>query len=155
MKKLILGFTAAFALFGMTSAAHAIDTDFGVKAGQYSVDGDDTAATTAGLVYTLDLVGIVGVEFEANTTLSDGDFGGVDYSATQLGAYGVLMTPGPIYFKGKAGFNYADIDIGGVSDNDSNLAYGIGVGAFGFELEYTRTEFNEADVDFLSLSFKF
>lgn len=156
MRKLFVALAASAALFGFSGSALAFDSDFGVKAGQLSIDGDSGSATQVGLVYSMDLAGIFGVEFEGNTSMADGDAGGgVDYSVTQLGGYGVVMTPGPIYFKGKAGYVYNDIDIGGFSDNDTDMAYGVGVGAFGFEFEYTRSKFEDVDIDLLSVSFKF
>lgn len=156
MRKILTVLAASAALFGFSSSALAFDSDFGVKAGQLSIENDSGSATQVGLVYSMDLAGIFGVEFEGNTSVADGDAGlGVDYSVAQFGGYGVVMTPGPIYFKGKAGYVYNDIDIGGASDSDSDVAYGVGVGAFGFEFEYTRSKFMDADVDLLSVSFKF
>ncbi|HET9679502.1 MAG TPA: outer membrane beta-barrel protein [Gammaproteobacteria bacterium] len=156
-KSLLLLLPALF----LAAPAHAvIDTDFGVKAGMLSVDGDEGAATQAGIVYNIELLGMLGVEFEANTTLANGDAGfGAEYSATQLGAYGVLMTPGPIYFKAKAGFVRTDIEFDpdplGASGSDTNMAYGIGIGFTALEIEYTRTEWMDQDVDMISASFKF
>lgn len=155
MRKILTLFVASAALIGFSSSALAFDSDFGVKAGQLSIENDSTSATQVGLVYSMDLAGIFGVEFEGSTTMADGEFGPLDYSATQLGGYGVVMTPGPIYFKGKAGYVYNDFEVGGASDSDSDVAYGVGVGAFGFEFEYTRSKFQDADVDLLSVSFKF
>lgn len=140
-------------------AAQAFDSDWRVKGMAFSIDGDDSPAMNVGVVYGIDFLGMVGAEFEANTSLADGEFdtglGTVDYSATQLGGYATLTTPGPIYFKGKAGLVYNDIDVGGTSDDDTAPAYGIGMGLFGFEIEYTRTEFQDVDVDMLSVSFGF
>lgn len=153
MRKITLGllFTCAAVLAAPAQA----DSDWRVKAGMLSLEDDDSAATNVGLVYAMDFLGMVGAEFEANTTLNDGDLAGADYSATQLGGYATLTTPGPIYFKAKAGYVYSDFDIGPFSDNDSDVAYGVGAGFFGFELEYTRTQFNDLDVDFLSLAYGF
>lgn len=158
-KSLLLVLPALF----LAAPAHAIiDTDFGVKAGMLSVDGDAGAATQAGIIYNIDILSMFGVELEANTTVADGDFGGgIDYSATQLGAYGVLMTPGPIYFKAKAGYVRTDVELtnvplaGDYSESDENIAYGIGIGFTAVEIEYTRTEWLDEDVSLISASFKF
>ncbi len=99
-----------------------------------------------------------GIEGELNTSLADGTFGATDYGVTQLGAYGVLMTPGPVYFKAKAGLMYTDVDLVG-ADATTDPAYGVGVGfeLFGLvcEVEYAITEANGADADFITIGFKF
>ena len=146
-----------------TPAAHALDSDWRVKGAMLSLDGDESAATNVGIVYGIDFLGMFGAEFDLNTTLADGEvsvFGtSVDYSATQLGGYATLTTPGPIYFKAKAGLAYNDIEFsnGGnsVSESDSAPSMGVGVGLFGFEIEYTRTEWEDLDVDLLSVSYGF
>lgn len=151
----IFGALAVFGLGLAAPSAYAFDSNISVKAGMLSVEDDDSAATQAGIVWGMDFAGMIGAELELNTTIADGEFGPSDYSATQAGGYAVLMSPGPVYFKGKAGYVYNDFDIGGYSDSDSDVAYGIGVGFFGFEVEYTRSKFMDADVDFLSVSFGF
>lgn len=152
MKKLMFAFAMLFAL------PAAADGNFGVKLGQFSIDGDSSAATQVGLVYTWDLAGMFGIEGELNTSLADGSFGPTDYGVTQAGAYGVLMTPGPFYFKGKAGYMYTDIDFPG-ADSSSDLAYGVGMGfeLFGVacELEYTIADADGADADFITFGVKF
>lgn len=160
MRNLFASLAAGAALFLAAPAYAVVDSAFGVKGGLLSFDGDATAATQAGLVYSIDLAGLLGVEFEFNTTLADGDAGfSTDYTATQLGAYGVLMSPGPIYIKGKAGYVRTELDFDGIgSDEDTDLAYGLGIGfeaLAALEVEYTRTKWNDIDVDFISVSFKF
>jgi hypothetical protein len=160
MKRLILALVAAGAVLAAPARA---DVDFGVKVGQLSVEDDDGAATQAGIVMSWDLLGMLGVEGELNTTLADGDIGGFDYSATQVGAYGVLMTPGPFYFKAKAGMLVTNGEVAGEDVSDTQPAYGVGIGFTFFELEWTRTKVEddiagipfESDVDVISLSFKF
>jgi len=153
MKKILFAIVMLAAL-----PAAAADSNFGVKLGQFSVDGDSSAATQVGLVYTWDLAGMFGIEGELNTTLSKGEIAATEYGVTQLGAYGVLMTPGPFYFKGKAGVMYTDVDFPG-ADSSTDPAYGVGVGfellGLVWELEYTITEADGADADFISIGFKF
>jgi len=157
MYKKLAVITALLAGFFMAPAHAIVDTDIGVKAGMLSIDGDASAAKQAGVVFNFDIIGMFGIEAELNTTLADGDAGfGVDYNATQLGAYGVLMTPGPVYFKAKAGYLRTDVELSGIgSDDDQEVAYGIGVGFTALEVEYTRTKWNDLDVDIISASFKF
>lgn len=155
MRKTILGMLLAFGALAVTPA-QAFDSDWRVKGGLLSLENDDSAAFNAGVVYAMDFVGIIGAEFEANTSLTDGELApGFDYSATQLGGYATLTTPGPIYFKAKAGYVYTDVDFTGGGDSDTDVAFGVGAGFFGFELEYTRTSYEDVDVDFLSLAYGF
>lgn len=164
MRKTILATLLVFGALAVTPA-QAFDSDWRVKAGMLSLEDDESAAFNAGVVYAMDFAGIIGAEFEANTSIADGEiFSGVDYSATQLGGYATLTTPGPIYFKGKAGYVYTDvsgdtitegpftIEVGG---SEAGVSYGIGAGFFGFELEYTRTSYDDSDIDFLSLAYGF
>ncbi len=154
MRNIIIGLSLAFGALAVTPA-QAFDSDWRIKAGLLSLENDDSAATNVGLVYAMDFLGMVGAEIEGNTSIADGEFGSVDYSATQLGGYATVTTPGPIYFKAKAGYVYTDVDFGGGSENDTDIAYGIGAGFFGFELEYTRTSYDDLDIDFISLAFGF
>ena len=154
MRKILL----ALALVGLFAAPAHADGNFGIKAGTLSADGDTSSATQVGLVYTWDFGGIVGVEGELNTSLSKGAVGPVDYGVTQVAGYGVVMSPGPFYFKGKAGLAYTDLDFPGASAK-VGAAYGVGVGfelvGFVWELEWTRSKADSADLDMISLSFKF
>jgi hypothetical protein len=161
MKKTLLALFASAAFLALPAQA---DTDFGVKVGQLMVEDDDKAATQVGVVASWDLFGMFGIEGELNTTVADGESpdglgGTAEYSAMQIGAYGVLMTPGPMYFKAKAGLVRTDADIstdlGDFSESGTEAAYGIGFGFTFFELEWTRTKLEDANVDLLSLSFKF
>lgn len=161
MRKSIVASLLVLGTMVVAPAAHAFDSDWRVKAGMLSIDGDDSAALNAGIVYGIDFLGMIGAEFDLNTSIADGEFpGGAEYSATQLGGYATLTTPGPIYFKAKAGLAYHDVDAAGFSDSDSAPAFGIGVGMFGFEIEYTRTEYegffpSSRDVDMISVSYGF
>lgn len=157
MQKSIIGVLLAAGLL-VAMPAHA-DSDWRVKAGMLAVEDDGSAATNVGIVYAWDFVGIIGAEFEANTSIADGEFGPADYSVLQGGAYATLTTPGPIYFKAKAGLVYNDLEIGSGSDSSVGEAMGVGLGLFGFELEYTRSTVDfggtDLDIDYLSASFGF
>lgn len=159
MKKYLIGLMTFFMATGLSFPSQAYDSGFGIKAGQLTIDGDSSAATQAGLVFSVNLVGMFGLEFEGNTTVSDGGYQFVgnefDYSVTQYGAYGVLRSPGSVYFKGKAGYVRNDFDFGFASDTDDDVAYGVGIGFSGLELEYTRSKYFDSDVDLISLAFQF
>jgi len=156
----------ALALSALLVAPAQADSNFGVKLGRLSIDGDLSAATQAGLVYTFDIAGIVGAEVEANTSAKDGTFDvlgtPIDYKVTQLGGYGVLMSPGPFYVKAKAGMVYSTVTASGIPvtlDNGAKAAYGVGVGfelvGLVWEVEWTRTKIDTSNADLVSLSFKF
>lgn len=150
---------SAAALFAAPKAHAIVDTDFGVKVGMLSLENDASSAKNVGLVWNIEFVHMFGMELEANTTVSDGRFdtmlGGVDYKDRQLGAYATLTTPGPVYFKAKAGYVNNNVEIAGNSESDTDMGYGIGIGFATFELELTRSKFMDSDVDLLSATFKF
>ena len=153
MRRTLLAF--AVALVALPAAA---DSNFGVKAGVLSVDGDSASATQAGIVYTADVWGMFGVEFDGTTSIAKGEVGPFEYSVTQFGAYGVFMTPGPVYLKAKAGYAYTDLDFPGAETN-ADLAYGAGFGfeLFGvaMELEYQIFKADTNDAEMATLSIKF
>ena len=155
MKKLLL----ALAMLLVLPAA--ADDNFGVKVGQMVVDNTATDATQVGLVYTWDFAGMFGVEGELNTSLAKGEAApGIDYSVNQLAAYGVFMTPGPIYFKAKAGLAYTDFNVdGGGGASSTDPVYGVGGGfeVFGvvMEIEYAIISADAGDADFISVAIKF
>jgi hypothetical protein len=65
----------------------AADRNFGVKAGVLNIDGDSAAATQAGIVYTADIWGMFGIEFDATTSIAKGEVTPLEYGVTQFGAY--------------------------------------------------------------------
>jgi len=155
MKKIL----CALALAGLTAGSAAADTNFGIKAGILAVDGTSSDATQAGFVYTADIMGMFGFEADAHVSATKGEVvPGAEYGITQLGAYGVFMTPGPIYVKAKAGYAYTDVDFPG-ADASSDVAYGAGVGfeLFGVacEVEYTLFDADGVDAEMVSFAIKF
>ena len=155
MKKIL----CALALAGLTAGTAAADSNFGIKAGMLAIDGTDSDATQVGFVYTADVLGMFGFEADAHTSATKGEvLPGLEYGVTQFGAYGVFMTPGPVYLKAKAGYAYTDIDFPGV-DANSDLAYGVGAGfeLFGVacELEYTMFDADGVDAELISFGIKF
>ena len=162
MHKTTLGLLFALGAL-LATPAQAFDSDWRVKGGLLALEEDDSAAMNVGVVYAMDFAGIIGAEFDLTTSINDGEYDifgtTVDHSTTQLGGYATLTTPGPIYFKGKAGLAYSDVDIGGAGDSSASPAYGIGAGFFGFELEYTRTQVEwqgvDIDIDYISLAYGF
>jgi hypothetical protein len=155
MKKLLL------ALAMLVAVPVAADGNFGVKAGQLVVDGTASDATQVGLVYTWDFAGMFGAEAELNTSLAKGEAApGFDYSVNQFAAYGVFMTPGPIYLKAKAGLAYTDFNVdGGGGSSSTDPVYGVGGGfeIFGIvmEVEYAIISADAGDADFISVAIKF
>ena len=155
MKKLLI------TLAMLVAVPVAADGNFGVKVGQLVVDGAATDATQAGLVYTWDFAGMFGAEAELNTSLAKGEsVPGVEFSVNQFAAYGVFMTPGPIYLKAKAGLAYTDFNVdGGAGASSTDPVYGVGGGfeVFGIvmEVEYAIISADGGDADFISVAIKF
>ncbi len=137
----------------------------GGKLGLMMADGsgfDDAlnAGVVAGMVLNQVQAGSIAVEGEMTLTLVDGETpGGTDWDILTLAGYGVYRSNGPLYFKGKAGLVYWDLDydvgfLGGSTD-DIDLSIGFGGGYkvsdnAALELEYTIIE---SDIGFLSLGF--
>jgi hypothetical protein len=149
----------ALALAGLTAGTAAADSNFGIKAGMLAVDGTDSDATQVGMVYTADILGMFGWEADAHISATKGEVvPGLEYGITQFGAYGVFMTPGPVYLKAKAGYAYTDVDFPG-ADASSDLAYGLGAGfeLFGvvMEVEYTMFDVDGSDAEMVSVGIKF
>ena len=100
--------------------------------------------------------GDIGVQAEFTTTIGEGDFYGYDVSIDTQAIFGAFRTAGPVYLIAKAGFLREEVEIGPVSEDDTGLAAGIGVGfsvgVAQLELEYTQVE---EDVGYLSLGVRF
>lgn len=152
---------AALLTAGVASAPAAMaDMYFGVNAGSMLIDvaGVDDP-TNVGVLIGKEwgvAVGDIGVQAEFTTTINDGDFYGHDVSINTQAIFGAFRTAGPIYLIAKAGLLREDVEIGWVSEDDTGLAAGIGVGfsvgVAQLELEYTQVE---EDVGYLSLGVRF
>lgn len=143
-----------------TAPAAMADMYFGVNAGPMMVDvaGVDDP-TNAGVLIGKEwgvAIGDIGVQAEFTTSIDDGNFRGYDVSIDTQAIYGAFRTAGPLYLIAKAGFLREEVEIGGVSEDDTGLAAGIGIGfSMGvaqLELEYTQIE---EDVGYLSLGVRF
>lgn len=130
---------------------------FGVVAGLMDVDLPGDSPVNGGLRGGYRWTSGWGVEGEATTSLSDGEFASVDYSLTTVAFYGTYRTPGSVYFAARAGALYEDVDAGIANGSDTGLSAGLGVGfeageQMNLQLEYTLIE---TDVNFWSASMTF
>lgn len=141
MKKILL----ACALMLIASTAQA-ELYYGAKLGTINPDTDALDATdtvSAVLGYEIISVGFdLSVEGEYTNVIKDGDVdGGGKWSGTSFGGYAVVRSPGPIYFKGRAGLVQQSIDVGGSSTDETLNAIGAGLGLssglFALEFDYT------------------
>lgn len=165
MHKILAISTLAVAGIVAAPQAHAVvDSDFGIKAGMVSLENDSSPAKNVGLVWNVEFAHMIGMELEANTTVSDGSYdliqspnlsSKVDYEDRQLGAYATLTTPGPVYFKAKAGYVNNKFKVGDQDEDETNPAYGVGIGFTAVEIELTRSKWHDQNVDMLSAAFKF
>lgn len=162
MTKTFTQLAAAAALVAGTAFAPAAMADmyFGAKAGPMmfdipGVDDPTNAAVVLGKEWGV-VAGDIGVQVEASTSIDDGAFGPYDVSINTLAAYGVFRSAGPVYFIGKAGVLREEIDVGPISESDTGLSFGAGIGfSLGvaqIEIEYTVIE---EDVSFLSAGIRF
>ena len=148
-----------FAACMYTTTASA-DIVFGVKAGtiEYDVPAS-SSGVNASLQLAFDIfdLGIADIALEAeySTSLSDGRIGIDEVSFESTGLYAALRTAGPIYAIVRAG--YVDAKIGSIAD-DSGSALGVGVGFSGglrMEIEYTKYEIDNIDIEYLTVGFAF
>lgn len=155
MRNIVKGF-AALALVG-SSAAYAEGGYWGGTVGLMDIDlphADNPI--NIGLRGGYTLPSGWGFEGEYTNSLVSGDANvfsnDVDVDIQTLAGYGTYRTFGDIYFKGRLGLLYEDVDFGPYSDDDTGISLGGGVG-FNFgpntnvELEYTMIE---EDVGFWS-----
>ncbi len=119
-------------------------------------------ATNAGILLGYQFARAVGfngsssIEFEFTTTASDGNitgtssqFDGGNYDVNTWAAYFAYRTPGTVYFKGKLGAMWSDLEVNlpgqSASFDDTRFALGAGLGlrlledTANIELEYTGT----------------
>lgn len=150
---------------GMAVAPAAMaDMYFGVNAGPMMIDGasfDDpvNAGVLIGKEWGV-VAGDIGVQAEFTTTIEDGTLVAFPYaypvSIDTQAVYAAFRTAGPVYVIAKAGVLREEVDIGGLSESDSGLAGGVGigfsVGVAQLELEYTLVE---EDVAYASLGIRF
>ncbi len=139
----------------------------GIKAGIVQSDTDGFGdATNAGVVvgyrFSRPIGGIGGsssIEFEATTTVDDGDFsnGAGEWDVDTYALFFTYSTPGTVYFKGKLGGMTTDVSssVSGVENDASGFAYGAGLGVKAgqmgkLELEYTGVTGNNR-LNFFSL----
>ena len=155
-RKLLLTVPLALCL---ANGAHA-DFYLGVKTGPMLVDidgADDPTNVALTLGYEFGIViGDLGLEAEFSRTASKGEVDDDDLEVESDGFYAAFVTPGPVYFKARAGVVDNEVIIGDDADSDGGNAFGAGFGVSAglarFEIEYTRID---SDVDFISLGVQF
>lgn len=147
---------AALALV-FSAGASAQDTYWGGTIGLMDIDMRNAdSPVNLGLRGGLTLPSGWGFEAEYTNSLISGEAdafsGDADVDIQTLAGYGTYRSYGNIYFKGRLGLLYEDVDVGGFSEDDTGISLGGGVG-FDFgpntnvELEYTMIE---EDVGFWS-----
>lgn len=98
------------------------------------------------------------IEFEATTSVDDGDFSGTTstWDADTYALFFTYSTPGTVYFKAKLGGMITNLSTStGVSSDDTSFAYGAGFGLklgenAKLEAEYTGST-GDNDLRFISL----
>lgn len=89
-----------------------------------------------------------GFEAEFTNSVISGEagvFDDEDMDIMTLAGYGTYRSYGDIYFKGRLGLLFEDVEVGNFSDDDTGISLGGGVGInfspnLNFELEYTLIE---------------
>ncbi len=135
----------------------------GVKAGAVDIDspGFDTI-TTASLQIGYEFVDLLaadlGIEVEVTQSISAADGPSGDFDYTGLGLFASARSAGPIYVTGRVGAVNANVDQASGDTDETNFAYGLGLGfslGLRWEIEWTKFEFNNDDVNQFNLSLSF
>jgi len=135
----------------------------GLKLGVVDLDATDFDPITTGTVQLgyefADLLAAdLALEGDITRSLADADGPGGDYSYQHVGLFGSIRSAGPIYVIARAGLIDIRVEQDADSDNDSGTAYGLGLGfssGIRFEVELTTYEFENSDVQQISLHFAF
>lgn len=162
MKKIVvLLFGLAPVCFQSTAFAES-DLYYGGKFGLMLFDPEGYEdPINAGAVVGYRLWRNLSIEGEVTTSISDGKtkvlLTGFDVSVQTLAAFAAYRSPGETFFKAKAGFVNADVEVGTTSNDDTDTAFGLGYGwktssDLSFEVEYTVIS---NDVNFLSFALIF
>lgn len=149
MHKLVKGAAALALAFSGAASAQGGNTYWGVTAGIMDVDiYNADNPVNVGLRGGYTLPSGWGFEAEYTDSLVSGEAdvfrGGDDIDVQTLAAYGTYRSYGDLYFKGRLGLLYEDVDYVG---DDTGIALGGGVGInyspnTNVELEYTRIDDN-------------
>ncbi|MEM7209497.1 MAG: hypothetical protein AAF434_16870 [Pseudomonadota bacterium] len=135
----------------------------GLKLGVVDLDAsgfDPISTGTLQLGYEfVDLLAVdLAIEGDITRSLTDADGPGGDYSYQHAGLFGSIRSAGPIYVIARAGLVDVRVEQDAGSDSDSGTAYGLGLGfstGIRFEIEWTTYEFEDSDVQQVSLHFAF
>lgn len=148
------------AIFCAGNAA-AGDISVGVKAGTVNYDLSPSSSGTNGsavIAYKFLDIGAarVSVEGELSRSLEDGEIFNRTVKFGSQGAYLAFRTAGPLYFIGRLGVVNAEIKPVG---DETGASAGIGVGfkvlGLNLELDYTRFEVLEIDVEYIGVGVSF
>lgn len=135
----------------------SVDGDLDGGEGGFSFDGDDTAyKLIAG--YNFGIIPLIDLAAEIEyVDFGKPDDGGVEVDASAIAAFGLVgVNIGPIGVFGKVGMASWDADVGSLSDDGTDPAYGAGlrfqIASFQIRAEYEYFDVDEADADLLSAS---
>lgn len=170
--KTIIRMTALALAASLYAATASAEIAIGVKGGavDYDVAGSDPGLNgSIQLAFDIFDIGVadIALEGEYSTSLTDAeiDFGPatLDTSLESTALYASLRTAGPIYVIARVGYAKTEVEVEGVSEDDSGVATGIGVGfsmGLRMEIEYTKYSpefdtFGDVDIEYLTLGFAF
>jgi len=158
MKYLLLLFSAAL----LATNAMA-DGYWGVKGASVNVDNSAyNSSFNIGAFIGADFTEIgsnpVALEVDITTKLVDGKVFGSDWNTQSSAVFAAMRTGKEDYLKVKLGLHNTKTTVGSSSSTGSGLAYGLGFGFSGYEIEYTilkgETSSN-ADINMLSVGYMF
>ena len=118
----------------------------------YNADDDNPLALHIGYSF-----GPFSLQAEAYSSESEVNNSGSDAKLDVVGLYGVFRTDGFLYFMAKGGLVDGEIKYSGLSQDDTSVSYGLGLGLnfadFIFvEAEYLLFDVEDTDFDFVGVS---
>lgn len=161
MKKFIL-FLSLFS-FGLFTSNVMAEGYWGVKGASVNVDSSGYSSSfNIGAFIGADFTEIgsnpVALEVDYTTKLIDGRVSGLNWSAQTTAVFAAMRTGKEGYLKVKLGLHTSTTTVNGANGSGSGLAYGLGFGLAGYEVEYTIFKgetSSDADINMLSVGYMF
>ncbi len=150
----------SFALFTTNVVAEGY---WGLKGASVNVDSSGySSSINVGAFVGADFTEIgsnpVALEFDYSTKLIDGKVSGLNWDAQTSAIFAAMRTGKEAYLKVKLGLHSSATTVNGAKGTGSGLAYGLGFGIAGYEVEYTifkgKTS-SDADINMLSVGYMF
>ena len=149
--------------FGLFTTNAMAEGYWGVKGASVNVDSSGySSSLNIGAFIGADFTEIgsnpVALEFDYTTKLIDGKVSGLNWSAQTTAVFAAMRTGKEGYLKVKLGLHSSTTNVNGATGSGNGLAYGLGFGLAGYEIEYTIFKgetSSDTDINMLSVAYMF